>query len=294
MATKKTQLKKKPAAKKAAVKPQLTKKKAAPKKPVPVKKKPARAVVRKETKRPAVMLGIRQLKAIQKNKGSFVYPVSKNTRVDLDTSYPIKNRRHDLVYQQGKYYGEVGDCCDYLTDADLLRLQAEGVIEIQYKNNSSTGKSNHPPIELKKPEAKTEPEKSNAGAPRNLSGPEELGVLWERYKTYVQTEQNQEWKRVQYVGKDGDRKTDAQILPYTMQGFKRFVYPTHGIIHQYFDNNSALYPEFLTICTRIEDEIQERFIIGGSLSFFNPAFTARVAGIADKVERTHIEQPFFD
>ena len=38
---------------------------------------------------------------------------------------------HELVYQQGVYYGSVGDCSDCLSNDDLLELEAKGMIKVK-------------------------------------------------------------------------------------------------------------------------------------------------------------------
>ena len=48
-----------------------------------------------------------------------------------------------------------------------------------------------------------------------------LGKAWDEYKENLKDQSN-EWLKVQYVGKDGDRKADPQKVPYTFEGFKRY------------------------------------------------------------------------
>jgi hypothetical protein len=47
--------------------------------------------------------------------------------------YDPKERGHMLKHQQGKYYGQVGDMCTYLSQADLLELERNGFIKISYR-----------------------------------------------------------------------------------------------------------------------------------------------------------------
>jgi len=121
---------------------------------------------------------------------------------------------------------------------------------------------------------------------RIFQTPDELKKAWEEYKLDLK-EQSNDWVKVQYVGKEGDRKTDAQKLPYTMEGFERFCYDNYGCVNQYFDNKKDYYNDFVTICSRIKREIRENQITGGLLGFYNPSITQRLNGLTDKKETTH-------
>lgn len=76
------------------------------------------------------ILKVTQLKAIQVSEGSFTFPISCQTRLILDKKNPSKRKVHQLIYQQGRQYGEVGDCCTYLSNDDLLKLEEKGMIKI--------------------------------------------------------------------------------------------------------------------------------------------------------------------
>jgi len=110
----------------------------------------------------------------------------------------------------------------------------------------------------------------------------ELEKAWEDYKVDLK-EQANEWLKVQYVGKEGEKKSDPQKVPMTFEGFKRFCYPRYGNINQYWVNNEDLYKDFVTICARIKDEIRENQIIGGLLGFYNPSITQRLNNLAEQV-----------
>jgi len=77
------------------------------------------------------ILEVTQLKAIQVSEGSFIFPVSCQTRLILDKKSPSKKKEHQLIYQQGRQYGEVGDCCTYLSNDGLLKLEEKGMIKIR-------------------------------------------------------------------------------------------------------------------------------------------------------------------
>jgi len=121
---------------------------------------------------------------------------------------------------------------------------------------------------------------------RIFKTPEELQDAWLGYKQDV-AEQSKEWLKVQYVGKDGERKTDGQKVPYTLEGFKRYCREHYGEVHHYFVNSGGLYDDFSTICSYIREEIRENQIIGGMLGFYNPSITQRLNNLADKQEHDH-------
>ena len=55
--------------------------------------------------------------------------------------------------------------------------------------------------------------------PTNIDTPDQLSQIWEDYKQDLKQKES-EWERVQYVGKDGERKSDPVKLPYTLEGLK--------------------------------------------------------------------------
>lgn len=111
----------------------------------------------------------------------------------------------------------------------------------------------------------------------------EMQKAWDEYKEDLKLQAN-EWQMVQYVGKEGERKSDPQKVPMTLEGFERFCYSRYGNVGQYFDNKDALYGDFVAICSRIRKEIRENQIIGGMLGFYNPSITQRLNGLSDKQE----------
>lgn len=121
---------------------------------------------------------------------------------------------------------------------------------------------------------------------RIFKTPEEMQEAWDGYKLWLQGEA-QRWLKVQYVGKEGDRKTDAQKVPFTLEGFKRYCRNNHGDIKEYFDprqGNEDYYADFSGITSHIREEIREDQIIGGALGFYNSNIIARLNGLADKKE----------
>lgn len=125
---------------------------------------------------------------------------------------------------------------------------------------------------------------------RIFKKPEELQKAWEAFKKDVE-EQSKAWLKVQYVGKDGDRVADAQKVPLTYEGFKRFCRKNYGEVQHYFENTDGYYNDFCDICRAIKEEIRENQIIGGMLGFYNPSITQRLNGLVDKQEREIKTEP---
>ena len=127
---------------------------------------------------------------------------------------------------------------------------------------------------------------------RIFKTPDELLKAWTNYKQTLK-EQAKEWPKVQYVGKDGNRVIDYPVIPYTLEGFKRYCVENHGDVSNYFENTQGYYEEFKGICSRIKNEIREQQIIGGMLGFYNPSITQRLNGLVEKTdnknENTNIE-----
>jgi len=127
---------------------------------------------------------------------------------------------------------------------------------------------------------------------RIFKTPEDLMQAFEEYKADLK-EQAKEWLKVQYVGKEGQRVTDAQKVPMTFEGFKRYCREHYGEVEQYFVNAGDYYSDFISICSYIKEEIRENQIIGGLLGFYNPSITQRLNGLTEKSEQT-VEVKTFD
>ena len=127
---------------------------------------------------------------------------------------------------------------------------------------------------------------------RIFATPEQMGKAFEDYKDDLRS-QSYEWKKVQYVGKDGDRVEEPMKVPMTIEGFKRYCRTTHGDISAYLKNADNLYNDFIPICSHIKEEIRENQILGGMLGFYNPSITQRLNGLVEKQEMAIKEQPLF-
>jgi hypothetical protein len=120
---------------------------------------------------------------------------------------------------------------------------------------------------------------------RIFETPEKLLEAWDGYKLSL-TIESEKWQKVQYVGKDGERRVDNMKVPLTIEGFKRYCRNYHGEVEQYFTNQDGYYADFIGICRAIREEIREDQITGGLLGVYNPSITQRLNGLADKVETT--------
>ena len=116
-----------------------------------------------------------------------------------------------------------------------------------------------------------------------MNEPEELWQLFEEYKEDLIV-QAEKWKKVQYVGKEGDRVEDAPTMPMILKGFYTFCHYKLGCVKQYFLNDGNRYEEFVTITSRIRDEIEANQVSGALLGNFNPNLTARLNGIKEHTE----------
>jgi len=128
---------------------------------------------------------------------------------------------------------------------------------------------------------------------RIFKEPKDLMQAWEEYKEHLKIEALQ-WTKIQYVGKEGERKSDPYKLPYTMEGFSVFCFNKYGTVKQYFNNTDKMYDNFLTICSHIKEEIRSDQITGGLLGMYNPSITQRLNSLVEKTENVVVvEQPLF-
>jgi len=125
---------------------------------------------------------------------------------------------------------------------------------------------------------------------RIFKTPDELEHAWKLYKEDLLV-QAVDWLKIQYVGKEGQRMTDAMKLPYTMDGFEVFCYNNYGCVEQYFKNQDDYYSEFIPICSHIKKEIRSNQITGGLLGMYNPSITQRLNSLVEKTEDVTPQQP---
>jgi hypothetical protein len=118
---------------------------------------------------------------------------------------------------------------------------------------------------------------------RLFKEPKDLEDAWSKHKQELNIE-SLKWLKIQYVGKDGERKEDPQKIPLTLDGFEVYCYEHHGYVGQYFDNRDGIYEDFVAICSRIRKECRADQITGGMLGFYNPSITQRLNSLVDKQE----------
>ena len=128
---------------------------------------------------------------------------------------------------------------------------------------------------------------------RIFKSPNEMETAWNEYKKNL-TQEASKWLKVQYVGKEGQRMSDPQKVPYTFEGFNIFCRQNYGDVKEYFLNRTDLYNDFTTICSHIKEEIRNDQLVGGLLGFYNPSITQRLNNLAEKTENKEVkEQPLF-
>lgn len=77
------------------------------------------------------MISVKILNDIQLRENGHIF--TKNLSViEYDSKRPRKNKTHLLIYQQGREYGTIGDCCEYLTHQELEMLSAAGYVQINH------------------------------------------------------------------------------------------------------------------------------------------------------------------
>ena len=128
---------------------------------------------------------------------------------------------------------------------------------------------------------------------RIFKTPEDLLAAWHGYVSTLEVEA-QKWPKVQYVGKDGERKVDYPKLPLTFEGFKRYCYDFHGNVEQYFVNKDGYYDDFVSICSRVKDWIREDQITGGLLGAYNASITQRLNNLKESTDNTNTNTVIID
>jgi hypothetical protein len=124
-------------------------------------------------------------------------------------------------------------------------------------------------------------EDGKVGRPRNVSSPDQMWELFERYRITVKS--NPRTKMVSTV--NGITPMPLEV-PLTMVGFYNFCRREIGCVADYFKNLSGAYGEFSPICHAIREEIEQDQIEGGMVNIYNPSITQRLNGLTDKREDT--------
>lgn len=115
--------------------------------------------------------------------------------------------------------------------------------------------------------------------------------LWELFLEYKAEVKGNPRKKVEYVGKDGDRVETPIERPLIIEGFKTYCAYKVGTIDHYWKNTDNAYEEYCPIITRIKQEIRQDQFEGGLLNQYNANLTARLNGVTDKKEVEHKGTP---
>lgn len=112
--------------------------------------------------------------------------------------------------------------------------------------------------------------------------PEILLSRFDEYKDWVDTRTDSKFKKVQYVGKDGDRMVDDIATPYSLSGFitycRRQGYPSPRPI---LDGKYNEAPGFADAVLDIRTEVEADNITGAMVGAYNANLAARIHGLAD-------------
>lgn len=129
------------------------------------------------------------------------------------------------------------------------------------------------------------------GKPKYIETPERMWELFTEYKDSVKSNPR---KKVEYVGRNGDKVLTPIERPLTLDGFYCYGYDNGITIHHYFDNPEGAYGEYRGIIARIRSEVRNEQIDGAMVGAYNSNLTARLNGISENTNATvNIEQPIF-
>ncbi len=106
--------------------------------------------------------------------------------------------------------------------------------------------------------------------------------LWKHFLAYKKLVKDNPRKKVEYVGKEGDKVETPIERPLTIVGFKCYVADQECDIQAYWNNRDEQYTEFSPIITRIREEIRLEQFDGALTGFYNSNLTARLNGLSDK------------
>lgn len=120
--------------------------------------------------------------------------------------------------------------------------------------------------------------------PKYIETPERM---WELFVDYVNETKNNPRKRPVFGGRDFSKSYEELERPLTLEGFYNYCAKNVGCAKQYFFNQDNLYTDYITICSRIKDEIRQDQIEGGMVGQYNPSITQRLNGLTEKQEIDH-------
>lgn len=76
------------------------------------------------------MITIKILKDITPKGWSSTF-YAATSKFNYDAKSPRAKKDHQLIFQRGPYYGEVGDMCAGFTHDELLELERQGFVKIE-------------------------------------------------------------------------------------------------------------------------------------------------------------------
>ena len=87
--------------------------------------------------------------------------------------------------------------------------------------------------------------------------------MWELFEAYRKEVKENPRIKIEYVGKEGDKVETPIERPLSIEGFKCYCYEHAGDINGYWYNVNEKYNEYLSIISRIREEIRLEQIDGG-------------------------------
>jgi hypothetical protein len=120
--------------------------------------------------------------------------------------------------------------------------------------------------------------------------------LWDLFEAYRKDVKSKPFKVKDWVGKDGFEVDRLKEKPLTMEGFENYVFRQNKNteLAHYFSNREERYTDYVTICRAIRNEIRQDQIEGGMACVYNPSITARINGLADKIDSTVTSVPILN
>ena len=114
-----------------------------------------------------------------------------------------------------------------------------------------------------------------------IETPEAMWELFEAYKKETKS-------RIRKIPKATVKGIlyEEHTPPLTIEGFKSFCHNNVGDINGYFYNVENAYPEYLSIISRIKEEIRVDQIEGGMIGQYNSNLTARLNNLTERVDQT--------
>jgi hypothetical protein len=118
---------------------------------------------------------------------------------------------------------------------------------------------------------------------RKLQSPEQLEQL---FRDYILDCKARPFEVVDFVGKDGNEVIRKRERPLTWDGFENYVTQQIGLmdLKDYASNKEGRYADYAPIVAYARRVIREDQVSGGMAGVYHHNLTARINGIADKVD----------